>query len=173
MRHTLVRYGWIPDLPDVRDRVYRAPRKIAALPRSVDLRAGCPPVFDQGQLGSCTANAIAAAISFDQRKQKMAQPFVPSRLFIYYNERALEGTIATDSGATLRDGIKAVAEQGSCPEPMWPYKEPNFAERPPLQCYKAGENASGSTVQPGDAGPGSVEGVPGGRLSVRVRIHRL
>ncbi len=139
MKHTIVRYGWIPDLPDARDRIYRAPRKTGPLPRAVDLRAGCPPVYDQGQLGSCTANAIAGAISFDQRKQKMTQPFTPSRLFIYYNERALEGTTTTDSGAMIRDGIKAVAEQGACPEPMWPYQEPNFAERPPAQCYKSGK----------------------------------
>ena len=55
------RYGWIADLPDARDRMFRAPRK-AALPRSVDLRATCPKIYDQGDLGSCTANALAAAI---------------------------------------------------------------------------------------------------------------
>ncbi len=137
MKH--MRYGWIPDLPDARDRIYRAPRKTAALPAAVDLRAACPPVYDQGQLGSCTANAIAAAISFDQSKQRMAQPFTPSRLFIYYNERAIEGTTASDSGAMLRDGIKAVANQGACPEPLWPYHESNYAERPPAQCYKVGK----------------------------------
>ncbi len=139
MRHRIGRYGWIPDLPDARDRYFRGPRKGAALPKSTDLRAGCPPVYDQGELGSCTANAIAAAIEFDQKKQKMPQPFTPSRLFIYYNERAMEGTIATDSGAMLRDGIKSVASQGACPEAMWPYVEQRFAERPPAPCYKAGK----------------------------------
>jgi len=79
---------------------------------------------------------VAAAVQFDQCKQKMPASFLPSRLFIYYNERALEGTISTDSGATLRDGIKAVASQGSCPEGMWPYVVTQFAERPPAQCYK-------------------------------------
>jgi C1A family cysteine protease len=138
MRHTTGRYGWIPDLPDTRDRLYRAPRKIA-LPKSVDLRANCPKVYDQGDLGSCTANAIAAAIEFDQRKENLAQPFTPSRLFIYYNERALEGTVSSDSGAMIRDGIKSVASQGACAETMWPYLEPKFADRPPLQCYQAGK----------------------------------
>ena len=132
------RYGWIPDLPDARDRMFRAPRK-AALPRSVDLRATCPKIYDQGDLGSCTANALAAAIEFDQRKEKLAQPFTPSRLFIYYNERALEGTIASDSGAAMRDGIKSVASQGVCAETIWPYLEQNFAERPPAPCYRAGK----------------------------------
>src|SRR5580658_4210142 len=102
MRHKLGRYGWIPDLPDARDRVFKAPRRAAALPKSADLRSGCPAVYDQGDLGSCTANAIAGALEFDQRKQKLPV-FTPSRLFIYYNERALEGTVSTDSGAMLRD----------------------------------------------------------------------
>src|ERR1700681_1590601 len=102
--------GWLPDLPDARDFMYAAPLKVLqALPPSVDLRSGCPPVYDQGQLGSCTANAIAAAIEFDQRKQKLTQKFSPSRLFIYYNERVLEGTISVDGGAMLRDAIKSVA----------------------------------------------------------------
>src|SRR5579862_3733417 len=139
MRHRIGRYGWIPDLPDARDQTFRAPRKAAPLPKSVDLRGGCPPVYDQGELGSCTANAIAAAIEFDQKKQKMAQPFMPSRLFIYYNERALAGTISSDSGAMIRDGIKAVAGQGACPEPMWPYVENKFADRPTAQCFKIGK----------------------------------
>ncbi len=138
MRHKLGRYGWIPDLPDARDQFYRAPRRVGRLPASVDLRAACPPVYDQGQLGSCTANAIGAAVEFDQKKQNLAQPFRPSRLFIYYNERALEGTVGSDSGAMIRDGIKAIASEGVCPEPAWPYVEANFAERPPAACYKAG-----------------------------------
>ena len=99
MRDKLCRYGWIPDLPDKRDNLFRAPRKAGPLPKSVDLRGGCPSIYDQGALSSCTANAIAAAVEFDQRKQNLAQPFTPSRLFIYYNERALEGNFAADSGA--------------------------------------------------------------------------
>ncbi len=136
MRNKLCRYGWIPDLPDKRDKLFRAPRKAGPLPKSVDLRSDCPSVYDQGELGSCTANAIAAAVEFDQRKQNLAQPFTPSRLFIYYNERALEGTIAADSGAMLRDGIKAVADDGACPETMWPYIEGDFADMPPAPCFK-------------------------------------
>ena len=91
-------YGWVPDLPDQRDFAYSAPTPLlAALPTTVDLRPECPPVYDQGQLGSCTANAIGGAIQFEQMKQKI-KDFVPSRLFIYYNERVIENTVSTDSG---------------------------------------------------------------------------
>src|ERR1043166_7414597 len=89
-------YGWIPDVPDQRDYVYAAPAPyLAELPAKTDLRAKCPPVYDQGQLGSCTANAIGAAIEFDRMKQGLSD-FVPSRLFIYYNERKIEGTVSID-----------------------------------------------------------------------------
>src|ERR1700691_1740687 len=88
----IYRYGWRPDLPDHRDFNYAVPHATAAaLPVKIDLRPGCPPVYDQGQLGSCTANAIAGAIEFDQKKLGKPQ-FTPSRLFIYYNERVMEGS---------------------------------------------------------------------------------
>lgn len=131
------RYGWIPDLPDQRDHLYAAPVAVlGSLPPKVDLREECPPVYDQGQLGSCTANAIGGAIQFDQLKEKLATTFVPSRLFIYYNERVIEGTVNSDSGAQIRDGIKSVAQQGVCPEEMWPYVIANFTEKPPANCYE-------------------------------------
>src|SRR5215211_6988917 len=99
-------YGWTPDLPDGRDLVYGAPAEVVErLPRRVDLRKQCPSVYDEGQLGSCTANAIGGALEFDQMKQKQRNPFTPSRLFIYYNERDMEGTVDSDSGAQIRDGI--------------------------------------------------------------------
>ena len=132
----IARYGWIPDQPDQRDHLYAAPTQfLAALPPSADLRRRCPPVYNQGQLGSCTANAIGAAIEFDRLKQKLPD-FVPSRLFIYYNERVIEGTVRSDSGAQIRDGIKSVASVGVCPEPEWPYRIAKFATRPPARAYK-------------------------------------
>ncbi|TAN31818.1 peptidase [bacterium] len=132
----IARYGWIPDQPDQRDHLYAAPPQfLVALPPAADLRAQCPAVYDQGMLGSCTANAIGAAIEFDRMKQKLAD-FVPSRLFIYYNERVIEGTVRSDSGAQIRDGIKTVASQGVCPEPEWPYDIAKFAAKPPTKAYK-------------------------------------
>ena len=128
-------YGWTPDVPDHRDLVFAAAR-VAALPPSVDLRPGCPPVYDQGQLGSCTANAIAAAMQFEQIRQKTHTSFAPSRLFIYYNERVMEHTVRQDAGAQIRDGIKSVNHVGACPESDWPYVIANFAKKPPLRAYK-------------------------------------
>jgi len=57
------RYGWQPDLPDHWDHLYAAPMAVLGVVSSkVNLRAQFPPVYDQGQIGSCTANTIAAAI---------------------------------------------------------------------------------------------------------------
>jgi C1A family cysteine protease len=129
-------YGWIPDQPDQRDHLYSVPpHLLTALPPRADLRAKCPPVYDQGQLGSCTANAIGGALEFDRRQQNLPD-FVPSRLFIYYNERVIEGTVRSDSGAQIRDGIKSVASQGACPEPEWPYVISKFAVKPPARAYR-------------------------------------
>jgi C1A family cysteine protease len=136
MRFKVSRYGWLPDLPDHRDQHYAAPVEMAgALPAKADLRAQCPPVYDQGQLGSCTANAIAGAIQFDRLKQMLAPDFTPSRLFIYYNERVIEHSAASDSGAQIRDGIKSVARQGDCPESEWPYVVAKFKTKPTKTCY--------------------------------------
>jgi C1A family cysteine protease len=138
--YKIARYGWVPDLPDQRDHLFAAaPEILSALPASVDLRPDCPEVYDQGQLGSCTANALAGAFEFDQMKQKLAA-FTPSRLYVYYNERVIEGTAASDSGAQIRDGIKTVAKQGACHETLWPYDVSKFADQPPPDCYADGGN---------------------------------
>jgi C1A family cysteine protease len=130
-------YGWRPQLPDVRDRLYAA-RLTGPLPTEYDLRPSMPPVYDQGQLGSCTGNAIAAAMEYERNRQGLAD-FIPSRLFVYYNERALEGTVSSDSGAVIRDGIKVVNSDGVCPETLWPYDIGMFAVKPPKRCYVAAD----------------------------------
>ena len=87
-------YGWLPDVPDHRDFLYATPVVyIAKLPAKVDLRPHCAPVYDQGTLGSCTANAIGGAMQFERHKQKFKPDFIPSRLFIYYNERVMENSV--------------------------------------------------------------------------------
>jgi C1A family cysteine protease len=130
-QHKIARFGWVPDLPDARDHLYSAPiTAIGPLPPKVDLRSKCPPVYNQGQLGSCTANAIGAAVQFDRMKQNLSPNFMPSRLFIYYNERLIEGTVDNDSGAQIRDGVKSVATSGVCPEDDCPYDITKFTHKP-------------------------------------------
>jgi C1A family cysteine protease len=135
MERKIQGYGWNHDLPDGRDLMYAAPPEVVAkLPPVVDLRKRCPEVYDQGQLGSCTANAIGAALEFDQMKQKESA-FTPSRLFIYYNERVIEGTVESDSGAQIRDGVKSVNKQGAPPETEWQYDIAKFRDKPPKNAY--------------------------------------
>jgi C1A family cysteine protease len=130
-------YGWRPDLPDHRDFLFAPqPDLVRALPRKVDLRPTMPPVYDQGQLGSCTACAIAAIFEYDQLRQQEPS-WTPSRLQIYYNERVKEGTADSDSGAMLRDGIKVVNKLGVAPETEWPYDIARFTESPPPDVIKA------------------------------------
>jgi len=129
-------YGWVPDLPDQRDVLYSAVRPVPArLPPSTDLRAGCSPVENQGPLGSCTGNAIAGAVEFLERKDQVRFVNV-SRLFIYYNERAIEHTTKSDAGAMIRDGIKTAVKQGVCSERKWPYVVSKFTVKPSAACYK-------------------------------------
>ena len=80
-------YGWTPDVPDHRDIMFTLPKKMKKLPSKVDLRTEELPIFDQGSLGSCTANAVSSAFAFSVLKQKEETFYTPSRLFIYYNIR--------------------------------------------------------------------------------------
>ncbi len=138
---TTRKYGWIKDTSDTRDHLLAVtPPK--ALPPSVDLRKWCPQVYNQGHLGSCTANALAGLVQFDEIKQKQSDKKIPSRLFIYWNERSLINSTDRDSGAMLRDGIKALNKWGFCDESLWPYSDtqgPNarFLQQPPDTVYAA------------------------------------
>lgn len=132
---------WKPDKPDVRDFKFEAVKPSTAA--KVDLRSIYNSIYDQGNLGSCTANAISMAFDFERIKQRL-NPITPSRLFIYYNERLLEGTVFSDSGAYIRDGIKTINKQGVCPEFEWPYIINKFRNTPTSQCYK---DALGNTLK--------------------------
>ncbi len=134
------RYNWLPDAVDARDFLYSlkvtAPKK---LPPQVDLRSKCSPVFDQGQIGSCTANALAGAFEFLEKegidRLTPSRFSHASRLFIYYNERSLEGTVDQDAGAQLRDGIKSLAKMGVCKEATWKYEQTLVFKKPSDQAY--------------------------------------
>src|SRR5437763_8033138 len=119
--------GWRNSRPDHRDYRLTLPFHILdALPPRVDLRPNMPPIEDQGQLGSCTSFAIAGAVRAELLKQ--GEPDVAvSHLFVYYNERDVEGTVASDAGAELRTGLKVVGTLGVCPEAEWPYDIGQFA----------------------------------------------
>ncbi len=130
-------HGWQPDIPDHRDLIFAASRtKLRKLPKKVDLTDLCPPVYKQDWLSSCTANAIGAAFQFGLMKQDSGKAFMPSRLFIYYNERVIENSVSVDNGAQLRTGIKTLHKQGVCPETMYPYEPAKFAKKPPKKCFE-------------------------------------
>lgn len=127
-------YGSAPDHPDQRDHIYKS--TAAILPATVDLRSHCPPVMDQGALGSCTAHGITGALRYNTLKA--GKKDVPlARLQLYYDERSVEGTITSDSGAMIRDGIKCAAKLGVAPESSWPYNIKNFKKKPSPTVYKA------------------------------------
>lgn len=148
MEHKL---NWLPDLPDHRDYKYALHRLQAsqiklALPEKVDLRPFCSPVVNQDQLGSCTSFSLAGNLEFLELKEirekittseiLFSSIFTPfSKLFIYYGERKMEGTITSDSGAQIRDGVKVLAQTGNCSESKWPYNESKVYIVPSQDAY--------------------------------------
>lgn len=129
------KYGLRPDPPDNRDKVMMCSPYRGTLPTYVDLRSIMPPVYNQGELGSCTANAIGAALDCLHKVSQKSDFFTPSRLFIYYNERVIEGTIFEDVGASIRTGMKSVNRDGACRESTWEYDINKFAIRPHDAAY--------------------------------------
>lgn len=127
----IAKYHWVRDLPDHRDHMFTA--VAPTLPASVDLRTYASPIEDQGQLGSCTGNAIAGAIELIDKKGNKRLDV--SRLFIYYEERVLEGSVNYDAGAYIRDGIKVCYTKGAPLESLWPYNIRKWATKPPTAAY--------------------------------------
>jgi len=129
-------YGWKRDLPSHHDNFLMVanPFVVSTFPKEKFL-TGLPPVYDQGSLGSCTANALGSIFEFEQTEQGLPD-FMPSRLFIYYNERKIEGTIEVDAGAMLSDGIRALTDFGVCSETTWPYDIRKFSQVPSTDAFK-------------------------------------
>lgn len=135
------RYGWRPDTPDFRDKVYSLPKSPVKLETTHNREKYImPEVFDQGNLGSCTGNGINSVVAFlclnghvKNRASEKAIPF--SRLFTYYNERVIEGTVNEDAGAEIRDGIKTLAQLGVCSEKKHPYLISKFTKKPNKTSY--------------------------------------
>lgn len=136
-KQKLNKYGWIKSVPEPRDKLYLIGNKVK-LPSAVDHRQYCPLVYNQGELGSCTANAVLASVQFEQIRGHI-QTYMPSRLFQYYNSRVYHRTVSEDSGATITNSLKAVAKYGYCSEKDWQYDMKKFTVKPPTTIYKKAE----------------------------------
>lgn len=120
--------GWVKDKPDDRDFKYTVPPKTPTVVK--DLRPNCPPIIDQGSLGSCTACATVAMSQFVRMKEKFTL-WTPSPLFTYYATRLMENTVDKDCGASVRDAIKSTVVYGVAPELFWKYNPSKFSVKPP------------------------------------------
>jgi C1A family cysteine protease len=130
-------FGYKPDSAGIKHKVSIVNNRKVAFAKiapSVDLTPLMPPVYDQGQLGSCTGNGCAAVFEYDTYKLSKTW-FMPSRLFIYFNERVLEGTVSQDAGAQIHDGITVMKKWGVPNESLWPYNPAVFAKAPPNSAY--------------------------------------
>lgn len=144
MKHV---YNLKPSLKDRRN--FKFSFNNVALPESVDLTTECPPIKNQGQVGSCSAFALVSTVEFLELKELGSKlipdealiygpDFTPlSELFQYWNERAIEGTTDSDAGCTtLKDGYKALLQVGLCSSALWPYVESNALKAPPPKAYR-------------------------------------
>jgi C1A family cysteine protease len=129
-------YGWKRDLPSISDRMFRvmAPTSLT----EIDLSPGFPDCYDQGQLGSCVGNGSAGLVQYTRRMMGLGPDFIPSRLFIYWIARALEGTTQEDSGAQIRDAITELLKRGVPPETDWPYDVAKYNMKPPHLAWADG-----------------------------------
>jgi C1A family cysteine protease len=148
--------GWLPDYPDFRDYTSEheemsdliSPIGVKAvdlesLPSSVDLRKYCSPVENQGNLGSCTANAAAGVVEYFENRA-FGKYLNASRLFIYKATRNF-AKLSGDSGAFLRSTMGTLVLFGVPPEDYWPYtdKAPDFDKEPSAFCYAFADNYKG------------------------------
>lgn len=130
MPYQIEKYGWRPSLPDQRN----VPADSSGLTakNEVDPRGTMQDPYDQGQLGSCTANAYAGAVEYDDILDG-GNLGTPSRLAIYYGERLREGSVSFDSGAYGHDAFKDGRKYGVGPESLWPYDISKFKDTPPQE----------------------------------------
>lgn len=134
--------------PDWRDRLFMPAPDAEPPPISVDLRSAqnsagklaTPRIFDQGQLGSCTANAANAVVQYVERLDGDPDWDRLSRLYTYWHTRDMEGTTSEDAGALIRDTFKVLATLGSPREVFWPYDIDKFADEPNVPNWRAGEH---------------------------------
>lgn len=157
--------GWLPDYPDFRDYTFEIKETLdkkkikdlknlilptgikgadaTTLPSSVDLRRWCSKIEDQGQIGSCTANAGAGILEYFENRA-FGKYLDASRLFLYKVTRNFSKLLG-DSGAFLRNTMGAIVLFGVPPEEYWPYtdKTPDFDREPTAFCYSFASNYKG------------------------------
>lgn len=151
MSNRTLSMGWLPDIPDLRDNSEKTKSIRSMLKKvgvadalkvnasqSVDLRQWCSPIEDQGSLGSCTANAGVGLVEFFERKA-FGKHLNASRLFLYKVTRNLLNWTG-DTGAFLRDTMKAMVLFGVPPENSWPYLISDFEKEPTAFCYAFAQN---------------------------------
>jgi len=129
---TFKKYGWSREHPEI-NTVYKNYSNFNNFSQ-VDLRSKCPPIYNQGKLSSCISNVLIGAYEYDLIKQNKPR-FIPSRLFIYYNERLIEHTTNSDSGSSLKNGINAISKYGIVAEDKWPYNINKFTKKPYESIY--------------------------------------
>ena len=130
-------YNFKRQKEDVRDLQFNYVFTHSILPTKFSLRKDMPPVLDQGRLGSCVSNATANALRHCLKKEHLIE-FAPSRLYMYYYTRLIEGNPNEDTGTTIRDMMKELNTYGDCHEDLWPYDILQFAKRPSNKCTKEG-----------------------------------
>jgi len=143
------KYNWRPQLPDFRDfflpRLFSDPVN-QTLPSAISLRNEVQQIYDQGDTGSCTANSLAQLMRITQVKEQL-KDIPPSRMFIYYNERLIEGDPQVDAGADLRDGMKVISDLGGGIETDWPFSPTIMYTKPsPIVYQNAVQNMVKSYV---------------------------
>jgi len=128
-------YGWIPDKPDTRDQVFRLAEPIGLLPSKVDLSGVFPTCYNQGGVGCCVGEGVGGCFQYAFKKQNPQWNFDPSPLFIYWNARDYDDMTNSDSGTSIRNGIKALNSYGVCCENHWPLNPQKVFTKPGLFAY--------------------------------------
>ena len=121
-----------PDIP-----VYKSTRYSASqLPKKVDLRPYMTAIEDQGQINSCTANATVGALEY-LVKTKYNVSVDLSRLFVYFNARAVRNQTGIDDGSFICDAVDSLKSIGVCTEDQWPNEKRLVLKRPSKSCYQS------------------------------------
>lgn len=126
------------DVVDTRDYPIIDTVKIVKIPDKVDL-SKWGTVKNQLSLGACSGFGFAGAYEIMHNLMvNKENDWDASELFIYYNERVLMNTVDSDSGAYLRDGCKAMQDQGASMERFCPYEISKFKNKPSWLAYATG-----------------------------------